>query len=139
MRTYATTATTHLTPSRLYATICDIGRWPEWDTEIEWTRHEGRVEPGVRFQLKPRGGPKVTLEITEASAPERFVDVARLPLARMRTSHEFRRDGDVTTVTQTITISGPLAFLWDRLVARKQAEGAGSQMQAMIAFSARTA
>jgi len=139
MRTYTATATTHLPPSRLYATICDIGRWPEWDTEIAWTRHEGRVEPGVRFQLKPKDGPKVILEITEASPPHRFVDVTHLPLARMRTAHEFRRDGDVTTVLVTITVSGPLAFLWDRLVARKQAEGAGSQLRAMIAFATRPA
>jgi len=57
----------------------------------------------------------------------------------MRTTHEFRRDGDVTTVVVTITVEGPLAFLWDRLVAREQAEGAGRPLRVMIAFAARSA
>ena len=122
-------------PERLYRALADIRRWPDWDGDLEWTRIDGPVATGARFSLKPRGGPKVAMRIEAAQAPHRFVDVASLPLARMRTVHEFAAGERETLVTIVIEVFGPLAFLWDRLVARKQTAGTPGQTQRLIAFA----
>jgi hypothetical protein len=75
------------------------------------------------------------MRVEVADAPRRFADVALLPLARMRTMHEFIPSGAATTVRVTIEVSGPLAFLWDRIVARKQAAGAEAQTRRFVAFA----
>jgi hypothetical protein len=121
---------------RLFEAITDIRRWPEWDAELASIEHDGAtLRPGCRFALTPRGGPRVTLVVEAIEAPERFVDVARLPFARLRTTHDFERVAGGTRVRLTIETAGPLAFLWDRLVARKQAAGAAEQTRRFVDFA----
>lgn len=137
MRRYTYEITTTLPPDRLFRAIADIARWPEWDSELESTTVIDPVREGARFALKPKGGPKVSMLIETAKSPERFVDVALLPLARMRTAHEFTVREGGATVRTTIEIQGPLAFFWDRIVARKQAAGAEMQARNFLAFAER--
>src|SRR4051794_17299628 len=122
-------------PDRLYRAITDIGRWPEWGGDLEWARIEVPATRGASFTLKPKGGPEVTMLVEEAAPPRRFVDLAKLPLARMRTSHEFTPDGHETLITIGIEVFGPLAFLWDRIIARQQATDTPRQTQRLIAFA----
>ena len=135
MKTYVYETTTATAPGKLYRAITAISRWSEWDPEIAATSHDGALEPGARFTLKPKGGPVVKLAIVEAKEPSRFVDVAFLPLARMRTSHAFTPTSEGTRIAITIEIAGVLGFLWDRIVARGQAAGAEEQTRRLIAFA----
>ena len=135
MRRYVHQTRCSVDPDRLYRALADIRRWPEWDGGLEWTRIEAPARTGAAFVLKPRGGPKVAMQVEAAQAPHRFVDLARLPLARMRTVHEFARTESGTLVTIVIEVFGPLSFVWDRLVARKQAAGSAAQTQRLIAFA----
>jgi hypothetical protein len=125
------------TPEVLWSAIADVRRWPDWDAELENTRVTGTIVPGSRFTLKPRGGPVVKMSVEAMEASRRFVDVAHLPLAKMRVSHEFERQPAGTRIRITIEVRGVLAFLWDRLVARKLAEGSAVQMQAFVRFAER--
>lgn len=135
MKTYTYETTTATPAGKLYRAITAISRWSEWDPEIEATSHDGVVKPSARFTLKPKGGPLVKLAILEAKEPSRFVDVAFLPLARMRTSHVFTPTVEGTRIAVTIEIGGVLGFLWDRIVARGQAAGAEEQTRRFIAFA----
>jgi hypothetical protein len=136
MRRYSYSTTTDLPAEQLFAAIAAVERWPEWDNELEWTRlSSGAVHVGARFALKPKGGPKVAMEVTDMLQPTRFGDLARLPLASMATDHCFEPSGNGTRITVNIAVSGPLAFLWDRVVARKQAAGAEAQTAAFLAFA----
>ena len=60
-----------------------------------------------------------------------------LPLAKMRGSHEFRVEPGGTRIRVTIEVWGPLGFLWDRVVARKVAQDAGAQTEALVRFAER--
>ncbi len=135
MKTYTYEMTTHVPAAKLFRAIADIAHWPHWDSELESTEHDGGVQPGARFMLKPKGGPKVSMEVIEADAPARFVDLAHLPLAKMRTSHHFAESAGQTRVAVTIEVWGLLGFLWDRVVARKQAAGAAEQTRRFVAYA----
>lgn len=135
MRRYSYTTNTDLPAERLFDAIIAVERWPEWDHELESTRLADEARVGAKFVLKPRGGPKTTMEITVMDRPMRFSDVAHLPLGKMRTDHRFEPGDDGTRVTVTISVSGPLAFLWDKIVARKQAAGAEAQTEAFLSFA----
>lgn len=135
MRRYTYMTTTELLPVDLYSAITDIRNWPQWDKDLEATSLEEAVRPGTRFSLKPKNGPKVQMRVELAAPPHRFTDVALLPLARMRTSHRFTAEGDQTRVETVIEIWGPLAFLWDKIIARKQALGAENQARSFLAYA----
>jgi ligand-binding SRPBCC domain-containing protein len=137
MRRHVYEVAVNTSPERLWLAIADVRRWPEWDAELEAIEVKGEIAPGSRFGLKPRGGPTVAMSVEAMEAPRRFVDVAHLPLAKMRTSHEFHAERGGTRIRLTIEVSGPLGPLWDLLVARKQAEGAGAQTEALVQFAER--
>lgn len=123
-------------PESLFAAITDIRRWPEWDAEIARIEQDGTLpRPGSRFALTPKGGPRVAMTVEAVERPKLFADVAHLPLARMRTVHEFERADGGTRVRVTIETTGPLAFLWDRMIAKKQAAGAADQTRRFVTFA----
>jgi hypothetical protein len=135
MRRYTYETRCSTAPDRLYRAITDIGRWPEWGGDLEWAKIEAPATRGAPFTLKPKGGPAVAMLVEEAAPPGRFIDLAKLPLARMRTSHEFKLVGHETLITIVIEVFGPLAFLWDRIIARQQATDTPRQTQRLIAFA----
>ena len=104
--------TTDVPPEVLFRAISNINAWPEWDRGLEFARIEGPAEEGSRFVLKPKGGPNVKMSIEQLHFPSRMVDVAHLPLAKLRTSHEFLQVGNQTTVRFSIQLSGPLGLFW---------------------------
>jgi hypothetical protein len=64
--------------------------------------------------------------------PALFVDRAKLPLAWMVSRHELLpAEGGRTRLRHVIETSGPLGWLWDRLVARKIAAGLPRQAERM--------
>jgi hypothetical protein len=56
---YSTTV--NISKEKLWEVIADIENWYKWDDEIEYTKLDGKAEAGVKFWLKPKGAPKVTL------------------------------------------------------------------------------
>lgn len=123
-------------PEILYRAKSDVGSWPEWDGELETVRIDGPAVEGAKFVLRPKGGPNVPMRVTEARPPSVFEDVADLPLARMRTRHAYASDGaGGTAIRIEIETTGLLAWVWDRLVARKEAAGLPESTQRFVSFA----
>ena len=137
MRRYSYETNTAVSADRLFRAKADILHWPEWDDELEATAFDAPLATGSPFVLKPKGGPKVSMRIEEVDAPRRFVDMALLPLAKMRTSTEFLPSANGTRIRIVIEVFGPLAFLWDRIVARKLAADCEQQTRAFIVAAER--
>jgi hypothetical protein len=137
MRRYSYETDTAVSAEKLFRAKTDIRHWPEWDSELETTFLDAPLAAGSPFMLKPKGGPKVSMRIEALEAPRRFVDMALLPLAKMRTSTEFLPSANGTRIRVVIEVFGPLAFFWDRVVARKLAADCEQQTQAFIAAAER--
>jgi hypothetical protein len=120
----------------IYRALLDVARWPEWDDELDRVTIASPAVAGALFTLRPKGGPNVRMKIVAAEPARRFVDCALLPLARIETAHELLPQPGGTLVRSVIMVSGPLGFLWDRLVARKLAEGAHAQTLRLGAHAA---
>jgi hypothetical protein len=121
---------------RLFRALADLERWPEWDDDIRAVALEGAPAPGRRFILHLKDGSAVTLTIEAFEPPAVFIDRAKLPLACMLSRHELLPEaGGRTRLRHVITLTGPLAWLWDRLVARKIVEGLPRQTARMAAYA----
>jgi hypothetical protein len=135
MRRYIYKTETDVSAEKLYRAITDINRWIEWDDGVESTALDGPCVTGAKFTLKPNGGPMVRMIVEEALAPTRFVDVTILPLARMRIVHNYVQGPATTEVTLIVEVTGILAFLWDRAIARSIIADADKQTGKMIAYA----
>lgn len=121
MKTLAqTTQTTKATPADIFQLWADVNSWAEYDHGIEWAKLTDTFGAGGHYMLKPKGGPKVKAKILVADANSRFIDESQLPGAKLKFDHELSAQNGVTTVKLTMTISGPLSFIWAKILGKNQ-------------------
>ena len=128
------TATTDVPAENLYRAITDFNAWSRWDHGIEYTQLLGEAKTGGAFMLKPKGGPAVKITI-EKMWPFEVIDVAHLPLAKMRTVHKYVRVGDTTHIQMDVQIWGLLGFVWRKIIGENQMKDAGIQTKAFIEYA----
>ncbi|MET0356955.1 MAG: SRPBCC family protein [Cellvibrio sp.] len=126
--------TTDVPAENLYRALTDFNTWNKWDNGIEHTQLIGEPKTGTVFMLKPKGGPEVKITI-EKMWPFEVIDVAHLPLAKMRTIHKYKRVEDVTHIYMELQIWGPLSFLWRKVIGENQIKDAAAQMQAFVEYA----
>ncbi|MFI1098200.1 SRPBCC family protein [Streptomyces sp. NPDC020917] len=101
-------------PEAFFARWADMATWPQWNTDTQWVRLDGPFTQGATGVLKPRGGPKVRFEVAVLVPGREFTDVSRLFGARLTFRHLVARDGaGATRVDVEVTLTGPLAPLWN--------------------------
>ncbi|MEO8621341.1 MAG: SRPBCC family protein [bacterium] len=110
----------------------DVNRWHTWQPGLERAQIHGQFVEGNTFTLKPKGGPTVNIEILKAEPNRQFTDLTRFPGARMYGSHEFVVRGDEVEIRTTMSIEGPLAFVWRKIVAEGVARDMAQQTEKLI-------
>lgn len=116
-KSYSTTVK-GLEPHQIWKIWSDINNRPTWDDDTEWAKANGPFENGTIITMKPKGWPKtVSMEIIECIPNQSFTDYTKFPLAALYGKHHMEKNGDELTLTTTITVAGPLALLWRKIVA----------------------
>ena len=121
-----------VSPSQVWKVWSDVNHWHAWQPDIEYARLEGAFETGQVFKFRPKGGPELGIELTEVKPLKGYADLTRFPLAKMHDSHEIVDHGDRIEIRNTLTVSGPLGFLWRKLVAEDVAASIEGQTHNMI-------
>lgn len=113
---------------QIWKLFSNVDNWASWDQGIEYAKLEGPFQKGSFFTLKPKGGPKVKIELIEATPNKSFTDLTRFPLAKMYGSHTFEETAEGLKMTTTMTVTGPLGFLWRKIVAQNIVNGLPEEM-----------
>jgi uncharacterized membrane protein len=114
MRTFETTIEIPAPPSRVWAVMSDIERWPEWTPSITSVQRldDGPIRIGSRARVKQ---PKLASSVFEIIAwnPERGFDwVTKSPGIKGLGRHLIAPTaGGGSRVTLSVTFSGPLTGL----------------------------
>ena len=124
---------TGLKADHVWKVWTDVNQWHTWQDDIEYAKLEGEFKVGKRFLFKPKGGPKINIELTSVEPKRIFIDLTRFPLAKMYDSHEIINHGDELEIKTTISIEGMLSFIWRKLVAENVANGMKEQTEKLIA------
>lgn len=123
---------TDVTASQLWKVWTNINEWHTWQDDIDYAKIEGSFQKGNVFLLKPKGGPKVSIEIIRAEENVNFTDLTRFPLATMIGSHDFIQSDDGLEIKTTMSIKGPLSFLWRKIVAEDIVKKMPEQTEKLI-------
>jgi Polyketide cyclase / dehydrase and lipid transport len=126
-----------VTKEQMWKLLSDVNNWHTWDTDIEFAKMEGTFEQGNRFLLKPKGGPKVNIELIEVVEPLRFTDMTKFPLAKMYGEHAFEDTKDGLKITTTMKVEGILGFLWRKIVAQDIVNALPEEMENQIKLASK--
>ena len=126
-----------VTKEQLWRLFADVNNWHTWDDGIEYAQMQGAFTAGNHFILKPKGGPKVKIELAETIPNKKFVDLTRFPMAKMYGEHTFEETPGGLKVTTTMRVEGLLTFLWVKLVASGIADALPKEMAAQIQTASR--
>ena len=111
-----TTQTTTALPESVFKLWVDINHWADYDHGIEWAKLEESFAPGSHYVIKPKGGPKLKATILEVEPSKKFVDVSHLLGANLKFDHTI----DNGSVSVTMTLSGPLSWVWAKILGKNQ-------------------
>ena len=114
---------------RLWA---DINNWPAWHADLEGCHLEGAFSVGNTFTLKPKGMKAVQISITEMEEGISFTDCTAFPGAKMFDMHRLEETPKGLCIHNTITVTGPLAWVWIHLVAKKVAHSIPQKVAALV-------
>lgn len=123
---------TDLDAASVWRVWSDVNSWNEWQDDIESARLESEFIAGGSFMLRPKGGPNVKVALLAVEPGIRFTDLTKFLLAEMVGDHELIMHGKTVEVRTTISIRGPLAFLWIRLVGSGVVDGLPQQTRRLI-------
>ncbi|MFC0181678.1 Polyketide cyclase / dehydrase and lipid transport [Pseudarcicella hirudinis] len=129
--------TKEISKEQIWKLFSDVNHWNTWDEGIEYTEMNGDFVKGTTFILKPKGGPKVKVELLETIENRKFVDVTHFPLAKMYDEHEFEETADGLKITNTISVKGILSFFWIKVVAQNIADAMPGDVKNQIKSAAK--
>ncbi|HEY1990983.1 MAG TPA: SRPBCC family protein [Gammaproteobacteria bacterium] len=119
-------------PEQVWKVWSDVNQWHAWQPDIEYARLDGEFATGKTFRFRPKGGPELGIELTEVKPLAGYADLTRFPGARMLDAHEIVDHCDRIEIKNTLTVTGPLGFLWRKLVAEGVAASIEDQTRRMI-------
>ena len=102
----------------IFAHYADVANWPIWDKEVKAVTLGG-LDLGSRGSLQPRSGPRAMITISALTPNTSFTVTSKLPWCKMQFCHELTSTGETTKATHSVGFSGPLAFLFRRLIGRE--------------------
>ena len=132
-----TVVTKEATKEQMWQLFANVNNWHTWDAGIEYASMEGDFVKGNHFILKPKGGPKVKIELVEAIPNRQFTDYTKFPLAKMYGNHVFEETPDGLKITTTMSVEGPLGFLWKKIVAQGIVDALPVEMEQQVKHASR--
>ncbi|MES2212302.1 MAG: SRPBCC family protein [Pseudomonadota bacterium] len=122
----------NLTKKRIWQLWTDINHWPKWHHDLEYCTLVGPFEAGNYFMLKPKGVPAVKIELTSINTEQSFSDCTKFFGARMVDTHAMEETTEGLLLTNTMIVTGPLRWLWIKLVAQGVANDIPAEMDALV-------
>lgn len=110
----------------------DVNSWSQWHGDLDYCKMEGSFEIGNHFMLKPKGMRAVKIILTEVNAGHSFTDCTSFPGAKMYDTHALEETTEGLKLTNTLVVTGPLKWLWIKLVAQNVANTVPAEMQSLV-------
>ncbi|MCE9501115.1 MAG: polyketide cyclase [Leptospira sp.] len=129
--------TKKVSKEQMWKLFANVNNWELWDPGIEYAKMNGKFEQGNHFILRPKGGPEIKIKIIETILNKKFVDLTEFPLAKMYGEHTFEDTKEGLRITTKMTVTGPLGFLWRKIVAEGIVKGLPSDMETQITVASK--
>jgi hypothetical protein len=127
-------ATSTAPAASFYARWIDHDSWGEWSPDTDWVRVDGPVALGATGFIKPTGGPKTRFTISALELDHEYTDTSYLPGARLVFQHLVASEANLTRLDVAVTMTGPMAWLWSRVMGAGFRESTQADLDRLIAL-----
>jgi hypothetical protein len=110
----------------------DVNNWPTWHGDLDYCKLEGDFEAGNHFMLKPKGVNPVKIVLTEINEGYNFTECTSFFGAKMYDTHAMEDTADGLKLTNKLVVSGPLKWLWIKLVAQNVADTVPEETERLV-------
>lgn len=117
---------------RVWDNLININQWPTWHGDLDYCQLQGPFKAGSTFILKPKKMRPVTIRITEVNEGHSFTDCTTFFGAKMYDTHTLKDTPEGLMLTNTMIVTGPLRWIWIKLVAQYVADTIPEEMDALI-------
>ena len=114
--------------------LTNVNHWSQWHDDLDYCHMEGPFVVGKHFMLKPKGMKAVKIVLTEITETS-FTDCTSFFGAKMYDTHICESVPDGVKLTNTLFVTGPLQWLWVKLVAQNVANTVPLEMEALITLA----
>jgi hypothetical protein len=125
-------ATSTASPANYYARWIQHDTWASWSPDTDWVRADHPLAVGSRGTMKPKGGPKLNFVVTTLEKDREYSDTTLLPGARLVFQHTARATEGQTDLGVRVWISGPLAFIWAKILGGGFRESAQADLDRLV-------
>jgi len=94
----------------------------------------GPVAAGATGRFKPKGGPAVPFTVLVCERPREYTDVSRLLGARLTFQHLATSTDAGTALEANVTLEGPLAWLWYRIMGKGFASSVPAALARLVSL-----
>ena len=130
---------TSASAASLWSQYVDVASWSQWDRAIQVATLDGPFAAGTRGVLKPKNGPATPFRLEVVEPLRSFTDVSQLPLAKLTFMHSLDTVAGGTRFKHRITLDGPLAFLYARIMGPAMRSGLPEAMRLLAKTAADSA
>lgn len=113
----------------------DVNNWPKWHGDLDYCKMDGVFKLGNYFMLKPKGVSPVKIILTEIDDGHKFTDCTNFFGAKMYDTHALEDTPDGLKLINTLVVTGPLKWLWIKLVASNVANSVPEEMEALVTLA----
>ena len=103
--------------------------------DLDYCKMNGEFKEGNFFLLKPKGAPRVKIDLIEIVNEHKFTDCTNFFGAKMYDTHMMEETENGIRLTSKLVVTGILRFLWIKLVAKNIAVTVPQEMDALVALA----
>jgi hypothetical protein len=122
----------NVSAKKLWEIWVDVNNWPKWHGDVDYCKLDGEFVVGNHFILKPKGAPAVKIHLIEINKGKDFTDCTKFFGARMFDTHSMQEQETGVLLTNKLVVTGPLKWLWIKLVAKMVADSVPEEMDALV-------
>ena len=112
---------------RVWSIWSDVSTWPRWNPDVLSVQIDGPFASGTRGQMTTKAGGTHAITLQEVQPGRSFnLETSPIPLGRFKFQCEVQPAGSgASTISQSITIGGPLGPLYSAMMGRRIADSFG--------------
>jgi len=124
MAAHGRTLETAATPERVWRIWSDVSTWPSWNPDVLSVAIVGPFVSGARGQMTTKAGGTHDITLRDVEPGRSFgLETSPIPLGRFHFECQVQPGDRATTISQSITIGGPLGPLYSAMMGPRIAQG----------------
>ncbi|HEV3231097.1 MAG TPA: SRPBCC family protein [Candidatus Dormibacteraeota bacterium] len=123
MASHSRTLTTTATPEAIWKLWSDPQTWGQWNPDVETCQLDGPMADGASGTMRTRSGGEHQISIESVEPGRAFTLVSTaIPGHRFAFTCSIEGAGDASSITQSLSIRGPLKGLFNMMMGERVAD-----------------